>query len=221
MQSYRTFKEAAPANELRQWLQQQGIEAEVQEIKPLFDRTYMGDAVTTDYLVKIHPKDFEQADNLLVTYYRNWSDLIPKDYYLYAFNDDELYDILKHPDQWGDLDYALAQDLLQQHGRQITGEDLTALKQARIAELKQPERDARTLIQVGFGLSVFTGLIGSLVGWYLANALKTLPDGSQVHVYEKQDRDKGRVIFKLGIFVTIIITVIYLFRSYTMFVNHP
>jgi hypothetical protein len=62
------------------------------------------------------PKDFAVAQRELEKYYRAQIAHAEDDYYLFEFSDAELNEILSKPDEWGDFDYQLAQQLLRERG---------------------------------------------------------------------------------------------------------
>ena len=108
METFRTFKDEHPATDLAQWLQERGVEAQVADTSVSFDPSFSNSGLNKEWAVRIAPEDFSKAGNLLRDYYAAQVDAIPADYYLFEFSDEELMDILKKPDEWGDLDYVLA-----------------------------------------------------------------------------------------------------------------
>lgn len=211
---FRTFKEAAPAKEMVTWLQNRQVKAAYHEAKPLVDTLYFGSMHTTDYIVSIAAEDFEQARDLLHTYYQHQVKKIPADYYLFNFTNTELTGILAQPDLWGDLDYVLAQEILEQRGIEIPMVQLRQMQAKRTEQLMQPQQEAESLIYIGFALCLFCGLIGSLFGWYLANAQRILPDGNRVPIFNHNDRNKGRIMVWLGLVVTVAAALCYFSYSY-------
>lgn len=214
MLPFRIFKEATPAKELATWLQNRQVNATYHEAKPVMDTLYIGSVHTSDYIVSIAANDFEQARDLLVTYYQHQLKNIPTDYYLFDFSNNELKAILAQPDQWGDLDYALAQDILEQRGIAISEHQLQQMLDTRLAQLKQPEQAAKSIVYFGFILCFMGGFIGSLIGWHLAHAQKILPNGIRVPMYAASERSKGNVMIWIGIAITIVLTVGYFVYSY-------
>lgn len=211
---FRIFKAATPAKDMAVWLQNRQIKATYHEAKPVLDTLYIGSVHTTDYIVSIAAEEFAQAKKLLVTYYQHQLNNIPKDYYLFDFTDSELINILKKPDEWGDLDYALAQELLEQRGLTITDAQLQEMHSQRLEQLKQTSNEAKAFIPLGFVLCFIGGIVGSLFGWYLAYTHKTLPDGTVIPLYAEQERNKGKTMIWLGIAITILVAALYFIQSF-------
>ena len=99
------------------------------------------------------------------------------DYYLLAFTDAELLEILSKPDEWGHFDYVLAKKLLVDRGYNITDALTQELKAQRLNGLAQYEDP----IMAGRGSPI--GLGGLISSYIVATHKKTLPDGRQVHAY--------------------------------------
>lgn len=214
MEPFRTFKEPNEAEHFAGWLADQGIDVVTQRIQPPFESPIHGTAYTTDYEVRIPAEDFTHADALLKAYYVKRLDALDEDYYLFSFTDNELIDIIRHPDQWGDIDYILAHRLLKERGIEMDDEQIKILKDQRIKELAKPEKTDPGLIYAGYAALIAGGLLGIMIGWYIVKATKTLPDGRKVQQYGVADRAHGYRMVYAGV-ACFCISLLYVFyRSY-------
>ena len=213
---FRTFKDAPAAEDLVAWLRLQDIDAELSNTSAYFDPSFAHSILSREWTVLIPAKDFTEATAALQHYYEQRLNAVPCDYYLYSFSNDELEAILARPDEWGDLDYALAREILDSRGLRYSDEQLASLRTARYEELSRPETERSGIVVLwGYVLSAIAGLIGSLVGWYLMHGRKTLPDGKTVPRYAAAATTHGRRIFWLGILVTLIYTALRMYYTYT------
>jgi hypothetical protein len=142
-------------------------------------------------------------------------DEVDKDYYLFSFSDAELAEIISRPDEWGHLDYQLAQKILKERGKGIDDSEIELLKFRRFNELAEPESTNDIWIVLGYVASltggifgILGGFIGILAGWSLAYWKKTLPDGQKVYVYNDQARRHGKVMIILSVVTSILLFIL-------------
>ncbi|HNR17636.1 MAG TPA: hypothetical protein PKG90_13285 [Chitinophagaceae bacterium] len=216
--TFQLFTDIELARDISERLTRNNIEHRLEKLPQLLDATIAGVSSSPDYAIKLKAGDFIPAHRALEEYYKKQVDDIEPGYYLFEFSNDELKDILAKPDEWGPLDYQLAQKILRSRGQQIDEVYLKSQKDKRLQELAAPER-GNTLIGIGY---LFTGYVlivsylmyisGSysfpysifvilLIGRHLAKNKKTLPDGSQVFSYNDADRKHGNTLSFLGIFL--------------------
>ncbi|WP_256012246.1 hypothetical protein [Desertivirga xinjiangensis] len=193
---YRCFNDPALAEELTETLNSNNISFITENNTSSFDLTFSNNALTQEYIIKLKSEDFDRANELLKKIAEKEIKGIDQDHYLYTFTDDELIDIVKKPDEWNSLDYELALKLLKERGVEV---DLNSIRQERIAELLKPEVSQKTWIIIGYIFVVIVPLITLLVGYFLMNQKKTLPNGERIYSYSDQDRKQGRNLFILGI----------------------
>ena len=74
-------------------------------------------------------ENFAKADEVLNDFYKDQLDAIDKDYYLFGLSDKELEEVVTKPDEWGRLNYQLAQKILKDRGREITPQKAELLKE--------------------------------------------------------------------------------------------
>ena len=195
---YPTLEQAA---ELKELLDKEGIEAVLGDNIPPVDVTFSGTTLQHEFEVRIKPSDFVRAEDLLEQQDENLIDQVDKDYYLFNFTDEELYEILLKSDEWNEFDYTVAQKILSQRGKPIDKALLNSLKNERLKQLAQPEENQRAWIILGYVFAFLGGLLGIVIGYFLWTAKKTLPNGKKVYSHSEKDRKQGKYIFIIAIII--------------------
>ncbi len=208
---FQKFNDIELANEIAERLKQNDIECFVQDNQgKFFDPSFANNSVEQDIVIKLKPDDFIKANKALEDYYKKQLDTVDKDYYLFEFSDNELIEIISKPDEWGNFDYQLAQNILKDRGKEIKSDTVQNLKTQRIDELSTPEKASKLLIIAGYFFIFFGGVIGIIIGWSLYNGKKTLPNGQRVFVYRNEDRMRGSRILLLGAIVLVLAIILRL-----------
>lgn len=179
------------------------------------DESYAPDVVNgglmtrvEDYRLKLLPANFDKANTLLESVFAAHIAAIEQDYFLYQFTNEELLDVLRKPDEWGHLNYALAKKILGDKGVNFTEKDISEYKAERIEELAKPETASNKWVWYGYiaaigGLFAITaGVLGIFTGLMLFNLKKTLPNGTRVYAYTEHNRKQGRIILIIAIIIT-------------------
>lgn len=197
---FQLFASADEAQPLLAALAERGIEAttSLDAGQLAFDPSCANQQLFTNFIVKLHPADFELAQQLQEQVNEQLLRRLPAHHYLYSFSDAELFDILTRPDEWSSLDVTLARVLLQRRGREVPAATLQQLRQQRSAELARPEASHPGWIVAGYVLALLGGLLGLLVGAQLYFHRKDLPSGQRVYAYAAADRAHGLRILVLG-----------------------
>ena len=195
---YQTFLTSEAAQPLLALLSQQQIPFETSSGQQEFDVSFAYNATRAQFAVKLRPQDFETARALETAINEQRIAETEPDQYLFTFTDDELFDILAKPDEWSSFDVTLAQQLLQQRGRNVSADAVQLLRQNRLAALAQPEESQKIWIMAGYLFALLGGLLGLLIGWHLSSHNKVLPDGRQLPAYSEADRAHGRRILGLS-----------------------
>jgi len=196
---FKTFSDKNDALELVSLLDEHSILYKFIDNSPPVDLSFSGDKLQKSFEIKIRKEDFETVRSLL--YFQVDVDLsdVDKDYYLLSFADEELYEIILKPDEWGEFDQILAQKILRSRNRPIDEKLIKQIQKQRIEELSSPEKSNRTWIYAGYIFSLLGGLIGIFIGIILWTHKKTLPNGERVYAYIERDRLHGRNIFFIGL----------------------
>ena len=207
---FRKFPYIGQAEEMRQRLAENNIDSILVDNSLAVDVTFFGNRLSDEIELKVHKDHFERANELLETEAEVLIEDVPMDHYLFEFTNEELYEILRKPDEWSVLDYQLAQKILASRKESISDEMLAKFKADRLKELAKPEKDQKNLIRSGYYAAIFGGLFGVFIGWYLAYFKKTLPDGRKIFAHTKKDRTQGKNILILSVFLLIVYFVIWL-----------
>lgn len=195
---YPTFEQASNLKEL---LDKEDIESVLGDNIPPVDVTFSGSTLQHEFEVRIKQSDFAKAEELLEEQAENLIDQVDKDYYLFDFTDEELYEILLKSDEWNEFDYTLAQKILVQRGKSVDKALLNSLKNERIKQLAKPEENQRAWIVAGYIFAFLGGFLGIIIGYFLWTAKKTLPNGKKVYSYSEKDRKQGKYIFIIAMII--------------------
>lgn len=199
-ETFRKFPTLALAKEKALLLNNKGIETKLTDNLPPVDITFSGNTLQNEYEIKIQQSKFEQAEKILEQEAEKEIQEIDKDYYLFQFSDDELYEILLKSDEWNAFDCALANKILIDRGKPVDAALIKSLKNERIKQLEKPEENQKPWIIAGYIFAIFGGLISILIGYSLMTSQKTtLPNGKKMYSYSEKDRAHGKIIFYAGI----------------------
>lgn len=196
--SFQKFNDPELAAAIAARLQEQGIQSEVVNESPAFDISFANNHFEPTIQLKLAPADFTKAHAALQAYYQSQLKSLDADYYLFAFTNAELLDIIKTPDEWGDLDYALARQLLAERGHPVTAEQEAAFHRERLTVLARPERTHPYQILLGYLCALGAGVFGFILGSIFAFQKKTLPNGDRVYLYPPGERRHGKYILALS-----------------------
>lgn len=173
---------------------------------------------TGEYRIKLREADFKKADALLLSISQKQLQNIDKDYYLLDFDNEELLEVVTKPDEWGQLDYLLAQKLLKERGMEINPILAEALRKQRVQEISKPEQGNGIWIYAGYFFALVGGALSIFIGWHLIAYKKTLPNGDIIYGFSESDRKHGKRILILGIVFTIVWIIVRL--KIEFFENH-
>jgi hypothetical protein len=193
--TFRKFHDPQLAADMAGKLRANQIPVEIEDSRILFDPSFAHNELERDIRLKLRAADFVQADGILQSFYEEQAERVGKDHYLYQFRDSELLDIVRNPDEWGYLDYALARKILREHGIAIPERTLKRFQNEKMKRLARPEPSDRSRIRLGYALALLMPLLGMLIGLNMCYMKKTLPDGRRFFVYGEADRREGRRIF--------------------------
>lgn len=196
--TYQKFNSKEQATELAEIFTQEGIEHQIDDTSAMVDLTFTSNQLEIEFRVKIKKSDFERADQLVNQLYASQIEFVDKEYYLFQFTNDELYDLLIRYDEWGKFDYLLAQKILKDRKQEINDEILLRLRKNRIEELSKQEINTKPWIISGYILAVLGGILAFLIGAFLLTHKKTLPNGDLVYGFTEKDRKHGKKILYVG-----------------------
>ena len=174
------------------------------------DYVFQGEAPTNKFEVHINEDDHQKAETLLTDLAKEDLNSVDKDYYLFAFSDDELIDVLIKKNEWNEFDVLLSQKILEERGVDINLNEIEKERELRDLELQQPEGGQTGWIIFGYITALIGGFIGILLGYSLWLSKKKLPNGTKVPAYNEDIRKHGKIIFYLGVFMFVILFILRL-----------
>jgi hypothetical protein len=199
--TFRRYNDVALSAQLVSILEKNDITYELMESPMVFNASMVFNEDDKEFVVKLMPGDFDRVEKLITEDDAQHIDDVDSDYYLFAFSDDELLDVVAKYDEWNAFDVVLARKLLKERGVKI---DEEKLKTERIETLQKPEETRNFWIVVGYVSAFLGGLLGILIGWFLSTSKKTLPNGERIYAYGEVDRGHGQRMFFIGIVVLVI-----------------
>lgn len=208
--TFKKFNDVELAKEIANHLEQNHIEFLLEDNQKNFDPSFANNTFDPNICIKIRSEDFIKANEVLDEYYRQSLNDVEKDYYLFGFTDEELFEIISKPDEWGPFDYQLAKKILSDRGKNFNSDEVERLKEQRLNELKKPESSTRFWIYFGYFSAVFGGVLGLIIGSSLVYLKKTLPNGQRVNMYGEKDRKNG----KRMIVISLIVLIVWLIRVF-------
>lgn len=199
------------AKEAESTLQKHGIVVELR--KQVSRVPFMGQDLGADEIsIYLKESELEEAIALLKDAELTESNEIPVDHYLFKFTDDELLDILKKSDEWGELDVLWSRTILKQRGIEITNSELEKITSSRLIELAKPEKLGPEEISALYRRTLLLGIPGVLNGWMIWQSKKRLPNGQEVWCYNDEDRKKARLVVFVGSIISVplcLVVIIY------------
>src|SRR5690349_14581653 len=101
---FHSFSDQESATAFAEELEKSGIPVETSAVRSMLDANWIGTSANPVITLKIASVDFEKANLVLDTYYKELAATIDSDYYLFSFSNQELFEIAAKPDEWGHLD---------------------------------------------------------------------------------------------------------------------
>ena len=197
LRSFQRFPTEVEAVVLAGQLNDGGIEARVHANVHSINASIIGQP-EEDFHVMVEHADVERAHALVDRQAREDARTASADHPLFAFTDEELLEVLAHPDDWTRFDVRLAQRLLDERGIPVHDAVLDRFREERINAMRAPEGGQFPFVVLGYVIALFGGLLGITIGWYLNASHRTLPNGDRVPVFSESDRRDGRRIVILG-----------------------
>lgn len=167
--SFRIYSNRNSAIDLSSLLKKNDIFNELIENKSSLDSSFSS-SLLDEYEVKIAQNDFVKAEKVLLNDLSGYLESLPKDYYLFSFLNNELLEIIERKDEWSDLDYLLANNLLKSRGVEVSNEFISEVNSKRIFELKKPEVSSKKWISVGYAFALFGGFFRICYRFFASNS---------------------------------------------------
>jgi hypothetical protein len=91
---FRKFPTLEQATELKDLLRENGIESILADNVPPVDVTFSGNTLQNEIEIRLKQSDFKKAEDILEKDSEELIDSFDKDYYLFEFTDEEIYEVL-------------------------------------------------------------------------------------------------------------------------------
>jgi uncharacterized membrane protein YidH (DUF202 family) len=174
-------------------LRKNGVDCEIEYPRTRFSAINQGDGSTGVYRVMLRSDtDMPAARTALLAANEAAILHLPKDYYLFQFTNEKLYNVLVEGDEWGELDQFLAEKLLIERGVTI---DKTALASAQAARETEPtERISTAMLMSSVILCLFCGFIPLIMGLNYYFSTKQAKNGGSYYTYDAYSRKMGLIM---------------------------
>ncbi len=202
------FSSPEETKELTDLLNEHEIQFHVVEDKESLDSLYGDKNFNRQYFVKIKSEDFDRANHFLQQLGEQASRDIEKDYYLYSFTDEELFDLISKQDEWSEMDFHLAKKILTERGKDVSESTIQLLKQQRLTTLSKPDETPKAWIYGGYFFAFLGGFLGILIGYSFWISKKIVPNGTKVPMYSNEVRLHGFRIMIIGIIMFFLILMV-------------
>lgn len=213
---YRKYPSTEHAQALIDLLKLNEIAYSVETTAPTFDATFAQNQRSEEVVIKLNVSDFQKADALQEQLAADNFNDIEKDHCLFDFTDQELIEVVVKPYEWSPFDYKLAQKILQDRGKEIPADIVTAIKKKEVEDASRTEVAPNVWVWAGYILALMGGLLGFFIGWHLSSHSKILPNGQIVKVYDDNVRHHGQRIMIIGAFC--IITWLFIRLGFQLFI---
>lgn len=208
--TYMSLTNLGTASDIIFVLKNRGIEYKVEDTSKNFDPSFSLNSFNKPIIIFLKPIDFEKANIALNDDLKFNKEDFDDNHFLFNFNDNELLDVIKNPEEWHPLDVKLALKILEEREIIVIEQDLKEFNDKKIEELKKPEKNKSSTIILGYIFAILGGVLGFFIALHLINFKKTLPDGKQTFWYSENDRKHGLIMLYLASISLITIIIISL-----------
>lgn len=221
MLTFQRFQDAGLAREFAQRLEEAGIPVFLEDESKFFNISFASNPLVNDINLKINRVDFVRARKALEDFFEPRINEIEPDYYLFSFTVEELEEIVAKPDEWGVLDYLLAQKILREKGRELAPDNAEMLKSERVKNLANPHSVHILYLILYYLLALLISFFGLFVGGWLYYSRKILPNGEKVFAYARCTRNHGLALLIIGGLFTVLrlLGLVVMFDPYYLFMR--
>lgn len=205
--TYQKFYSAEEADAFTKLLEQSNITFKIEHERDSLDKVYTGESLDPMFAVKIPEDRFEAVNAILLADARMNLTSVEPDYYLFAFTNEELLDVLKNNNEWNYFDQALAEKILTDRYVALP----VLLEKNESDPVYVPASLERHWLVLEYIVSILLGYVGIVIGLATAYAFKVNKDGTRVKLYDEATRMHGKIMLGIGIVRTLLLFVMPLF----------
>lgn len=207
---YDKFQTAENAKPLIALLKSNDIQHKVEEPKQIEDPLFIGDTnlFRPKVFVKLRPQDFQRVNQLIET------DMLQqiqagaidlKQHFLYEFTNEELWDVIRKPDEWNFDTGVIARYLLESRGVEVSTAQVNFMQEERVRKIRRPRKGVDAWVVVlpfifagYYWGSLAGGLIaafsGFALGYYYWQDVSIAPNGEKFYTFDSKSRNSGKTM---------------------------
>jgi hypothetical protein len=182
---------------LQELFQTKGLHPFVQAPMEIFDVATGANTADLYFTLHLPQEEFAKADELI--YEEIIKHGIPTDYYLRAYTNQELHDIIAKPDTWSKQDIAAARILLEEKGEPINYALVSEKAEERFVKLREQVTLKPVTLLLLYGFCVIGSVLGLIIGPMLLFMKNTDYNGKKQLVFSKETREHGLILFILSL----------------------
>ena len=201
---FERFADREHASPLLAVLEEAGIPHHLETVDGVLTTGISGPVTVQAFALHLPEDQHEAAHHAVNASVAKQGSRLPEDHFLHAFGEDDFHEMFARPDEWLDTDQELALEMLASRGTPMADAEVTRLREARRAELAQPEPGAG-LITGAYVCALAGGVMGIVLGRNLANMTKTTFYGDEVPQFDAAAQAHGKRAERLGILVLVLL----------------
>jgi hypothetical protein len=206
-ENYRSGISLENANALAMLLEQANIAYYIEQnmrannLISTYGDDYDSQTIPDDANLQIRRIDFKKANQVLNQHSYETTEVGGEDF-LKTFTDKELMDVIYADDEWGEENCAIAKNILEARGIELTEDDISELHEKRMDDMHKPRRLEPKMIVIGVVGVILGGLMAIVVGGSILTSKKMDSAGNEFYEYDNTSRFIAIVMILLS-FVTI------------------
>jgi hypothetical protein len=216
---YDKFQMAEVAEPLIALLESNGILYELEQPGSLTDTLLVETPLTfaPKLILKLSPESFQQVDQLVDQEMQNLiqsGEIDLPEHFLTAYATDELWEVLRKPEDWNFDTRAIARYLLRSKGLDPSPEGIKAWQEARLHKLTTPQKVSKLemillllfcllgfLPQIGVGLYISFGWLA--MGFHQWQGVLSDPIAGRFFAFDPATRNRAMQLLILGLIIRI------------------
>ncbi len=209
LEFYRHIEVDAEKELFAQLFNENNIQFEFSSAETIIDEAIVGSPLFSKYTLKILPKDFQKANNLI----RNLNQEINlEDYdHFNVFENHELKEIVLNLHEWSIESIGAAQKILEKRGVEFSNEKILDEVASREEIIKKGKRVSSgkqlfyfLAIAIGCYFSVIFIIAGIGMGYYYAFGRAVDSQGRSFYIFDNDSRNMGKFILFGGTAILIL-----------------